>query len=287
MSLPFRLAACPAWVFLLPACAPVLESVEEIQLVGDHADATPGALNGLARDAATGELLAMLSSQPVRFTAAGEELPTTGPQFPPVDGMTTRPIGDGAALGDERFVLLTNQDGYLWDTLTGTIEQRFCVVPYMGPAQWQENGAVAVDADGEFVAAVPRFYEATVPQFYEQPSTSTGIVERRLEQTLRTYRLSDGALASTVDLGGIEGDVEGLAFDDDGFLAVVGRELLVIGEGGDVISRNELSGVDAAVGLASDGRRIWVANGLAVDAEVSDATVAGANRVLVYELPPR
>ena len=279
MRLRLRLAFCPAWAVVLPACTPVLEPVEQIRLVGDHADTTPGALNGLARDATTGELLVMLSSQPMRFTAAGEELPTTGPQFPPVDGMTTRPIGDGAALGDERFVLLTNQDGYLWDTLTGTIEQRFCVVPYMGPAQWQENGAVAVDADGEFVAAVPRFYE--------QEFNGNLLVPRRLEQTLRTYRLSDGALASTVDLGGIEGDVEGLAFDGDGFLAVVGRELLVIGEGGDVISRHELSGLDAAVGLASDGRRIWVANGLPVDAEVSDATVAAANRVHVYELPPR
>ena len=138
---------------------------------------------------------------------------------------------------------------------------------------------MAVDADGEFVAAVPRFYE--------QEFNGNLLVPRRLEQTLRTYRLSDGALASTVDLGGIEGDVEGLAFDGDGFLAVVGRELLVIGEGGDVISRHELSGLDAAVGLASDGRRIWVANGLPVDAEVSDATVAAANRVHVYELPPR
>jgi hypothetical protein len=159
---------------------------------------------------------------------------------------------DVASLGDEVFVLLADQEGYLYDALTESQRVHFCVEPDWepeepvepgepnepGPPVAQRNDALA--ASGNLIVAAPRFYDAA------------GAL---VQSALRTYRAGDGTLIEAVDLLPLGLELRGLALAGDEILGLQGNELHRFSLAGEHLGAERLAGLVEASGAAVDAAR--------------------------------
>jgi hypothetical protein len=177
----------------------------------------------------------------VREIAAGER------------GLLAADYRDLAARGNDVFILLADNEGYLYDATTEQQRVHFCVEPDWepepgGPVLEQRNDALAVA--GNLIVAAPRFYE-------------DGVLT---EAALRTYRAADGVQLASVSIGL---ELTGLAIAGDNILGVQGDELHRFTVDGEHVSTEKLAGIADAGGLAVDGGEIYVAD---------------ATRIMVFEM---
>lgn len=149
-----------------------------------------------------------------------------------------------AGLGDApKYVLLADDQGYLYDPLAQTETVHFCVLPgdVVGPLLEQKNDAVAVG--GETILAAPRFYDV-----------GTGAL---VSSELRSYALTDGAPQSTVSLSQPL-ELRGLAVTLDGVFGVSGGSVYRIDRDGSVGSEIAVPSLGSGAGIASDGERAFI-----------------------------
>jgi hypothetical protein len=229
-------------------CDPAVAAVEHINLralIGEQA------ATGVSVDPATGNLHVLVPERGVfeldqRGTLVSERAVGSA-------GLEARAFKDVAALGDDRFVLLADNEGYLYDAQSERFDVHFCVVPgFTEGFIVQENDAV-VQA-GNALLAAPRFTT------YDE----NGAVEN-VTAELRTYNAQTGEPTSVVPLSEVI-SLRGLAVDGDVVLGVSGSQLVQLGHDGNVQGKLSLVDVEDAAGLAVDGDTAWVLD--AADAEL-------------------
>lgn len=229
-----------------------------------------GILRGISRDPSSGSLHVLVEGQGLLEVDDDGTLLATRPLGD--NGLTALPYRDLAALGDGRFLLIADNEGYLWDEVTAQHRVHFCVEPGFvecfdengnlidennnGICDWEEvepgpeptpviqrNDALAL-VGGEVVAA-PRFYEAGV----------------RVESTLRTYNVVDGTSTGAVDLSAIPQDFAGLAAADGALFGVGGDAMVRFALDGTPEVTGVLEGINDAAGLTVDGDHLLVLDG--------------------------
>jgi hypothetical protein len=150
-------------------------------------------------------------------------------------------IGGADVAEPERYLLLADNEGWLYDPLTEHQAVHFCVVPGIiedGPVIIQKNDALAVS--GDLIVASPRFYERDIEGREEHRSSE-----------LRTYRLADGEPLQTVALEDAL-ELTGLAVDLGAIYGVAGSELYTFSHGGELRATQRLDGIERAAGVAID-----------------------------------
>jgi hypothetical protein len=244
MHIQARLPALAAVVALLPAaCAfdPIAPATDRIDLA-PHLQGTRA--TGVSLDPVSQNLHVVVQGRGLlELSTAGALVATraTGQA-----GLEPRPFKDVGALGDGRFVLLADNEGYLWDELTERFDVHFCVLPGFELEQIaQKNDAVVVGA--EVIVAAPRFYQVDMESGEET----------LLSSELRTYQTSTGEPLSSAPL--IEGhELKGLALDGAEVLGAAGSLLHRFDQAGALVSQVQLADVEDAQGLARAGQRVWV-----------------------------
>lgn len=169
-------------------------------------------------------------------------------RFPGEHGLWQADYKDVVHLGEERFILLADPEGYLYDAVTEQQSVHFCVEPDMEPEEpvvTQRNDAVA--ASDNLIVAAPRFYQ-------------DGVL---VESSLRTYFAGSGEPISSVDMIDMQLELRGLALDGDEILGVQGGDLYRFSTDGEHLSTTALDGVVDASGIAVDGQTILVTDALA------------------------
>jgi hypothetical protein len=227
-----------------------------------------GALMGVTRDPLNGRLQVLVENQgiveidddgaAIRTLAVGER------------GLLDLPYRDIASLGDDRFLLIADNEGYLWDAVTEQHRVHFCVEPGFvecfdetgelidenknGVCDWDEaqpqpgpeplivqrNDALGLV--GNEVVAAPRFYEEGT----------------RVEASLRSYDASTGTATGAVDLSAITVELTGLTPQGGALVGVGGDNLVRFGSDGVVGDTFRLEGVSAAAGVIGDGDGVLV-----------------------------
>ena len=269
-TLPSRslaLACAAAAVLTAAACRP-----EPVLLVDDgRIDLgfdVDGAPMGVTRDPLNGRLQVLVENQGIveidDTGAAVRTLPVG------VRGLLDLPYRDIASLGDDRFLLIADNEGYLWDAVTEQHRVHFCVEPgfvacfdengeliddnHNGVCDWDEaqpqpgpeplivqrNDALGL-VGNEVVAA---------PRFYEEGS--------RVEATLRSYDASTGVATGAVDLSAVTVELAGLTPQGGILVGVGGDSLVRFGSDGVVGDTFRLGGVSNAVGVIGDGDGVLV-----------------------------
>lgn len=258
VALPLSLTAC--------LDGPVLPAGEAVSLDGAVVDAL--ALRGLSRDPSSGNVHVLAEgSGIIELDEAGDVVTRFNVNE---RGLLDLPYRDIASLGDGRFLLIADNEGYLYDALTEQHRVHFCVEPGFvecfdengnlidennnGTCDWDEapvpgrepgiplepvivqrNDALAL-VGGEVVAA---------PRFYEQGA--------RVEASLRSYNIATGEPTGAVDLSALPIELTGLA-PAAGALVGVGRDRLVrFDTAGIEVARAVLEGVGDAAGVIADG----------------------------------
>jgi hypothetical protein len=189
-------------------------------------------------------------------------------------GLRDLPYRDIASLGDDRYLLIADNEGYLYDALTEQLRVHFCVEPGFvecfdengelidannnGVCDWDEQQPEpgpeptpivqrndALGLVGNEVVAAPRFYEEGA----------------RVEASLRSYDASTGAATGAVDLSAVDLDLAGLAPSGGGLVGVGGDRLVAIGLDGVPGALVRLDGVVDAAGVIGDGDGVLVLDG--------------------------
>ena len=261
-----HLVALASSVASLVACAP-----EPVLVVDDGR--TPlafdidGALRGLSRDPGTGALHVLIEGQGIvevdddggaGSTIAVGEL-----------GLLDLPYRDIASLGDGRFLLIADNEGYLYDAVTEQHRVHFCVEPGFVEC-FDENGEL-IDTNNNGICD---FDEAQVepgptpivqrndalglvgsevvaaPRFYEQGT--------RVEASLRSYDANTGVATGAVDLSSVGVDLAGLAPHNGALVGVGGDRLVGFGLDGAFDRELRLDGVTDASGVIDDGDGVLV-----------------------------
>jgi hypothetical protein len=246
-----------------------LASIDVIELMALDPDDV--GITGVTRDRATDTFLTA-GARVQAFSTSGEQL--AAPIVPPLPQSANgaRATFEIMPLEAERFVLLSDDAGFLWERESGRVLEYFCVIPTGlddGPQPIQRNGALAVQGVDGLIAAAPRFYE---------PSESLTELGPRIRQEITVYRAWDGAPLQSTDVSTIQEDIEGLSFTDDGkeIFVLAGSSLRRLTFNGVERERFILDGLDAPVGLVRDGTLLYVADRYAED--------RGHDRVVVYDL---
>jgi DNA-binding beta-propeller fold protein YncE len=136
-----------------------------------------------------------------------------------------------------KYVLLADDQGFLYDPIAQTETVHFCVLPGDGVDTMltQKNDAVAVT--GETILASPRFYD----------DASNGLVSAEL----RTYRLTDGEPIDSVALENAL-ELRGIAVTLDGILGVSGNTVHHLDAQGSVLGSTAIVDLGSAAGIAVD-----------------------------------
>jgi hypothetical protein len=239
-------------------------------LVGDDAidlSAHFGAddvLRGVTRDPNTG-LLQVLAEGRGILTLNDDG--TTSMIETGTRGLLDLPYRDIASLGDDRYLLIADNEGYLYDALTEQHRVHFCVEPGFidcfdengelidennnGICDWEEEQVEpqpvvqhndALTLVGNEVVAAPRFYESGT----------------RVEASLRSYNAATGVPTGAVDLSSLELDLTGLTPHAGVLVGVAGDRVVRFGLDGARIDEAALDGVSDAAGVISDGDGIYV-----------------------------
>ena len=142
-----------------------------------------------------------------------------------------------------KYVLLADDQGWLYDPLAQTETVHFCVLPgdIIGPALTQKNDAVSVN--NETILASPRFYDAST--------------ESLVSSELRTYQLADGLPISSVPLSQPL-ELRGLAVSLDGVVGVSGDRVYRIDTDGTVRGETAIANLGSAAGIAIDAERAFI-----------------------------
>jgi hypothetical protein len=160
-------------------------------------------------------------------------------------GLIDAAYRDVAAL-DAAYVLLADDQGWLYDPQAESESVHFCVLPgeIIGPVTKQKNDAVSVD--GDVIYATPRFYE--LDDNGNETLTSS---------ELRTYRLSDGEPTGVAPL---EHNLElnGVAVRGELILGVSGDRVYSLARDGRVIGETQVSGLANAAGIAVDDENAFI-----------------------------
>jgi hypothetical protein len=247
-----RLAKATAVAFALvggsAGCDPAVAAVERIDL---STFAGGQAITGVSVDRGTGHLHVLVPERGVFELDVDGAL--VSERAVGSAGLEARAFKDVAALGDDRFILLADNEGYLYDAQSQRFDVHFCVVPgFVEGVIVQENDAV-VQA-GSALLAAPRFTT------YDE----NGAVES-VTAELRTYDAQSGEPTSVVPLSEVL-TLRGLAVDGDVVLGVSGAQLVQLGRDGNVQGKLSLVDVEDAAGLAIGGDTAWVLD--AFDAEL-------------------
>ena len=268
-TLPSRslaLACAAAAVLTAAACRP-----EPVLLVDDgRIDLgfdVDGAPMGVTRDPLNGRLQVLVENQGIveidDTGAAVRTLPVG------VRGLLDLPYRDIASLGDDRFLLIADNEGYLYDAVTEQHRVHFCVEPGFVEC-FDENGELidtnnngicdfdegqvepgptpivqrndALGLVGSEVVAAPRFYEQGT----------------RVEASLRSYDANTGAATGAVDLSSVGVDLAGLAPHNGALVGVGGDRLVGFGLDGTFDREFRLDGVTDASGVIDDGDAVLV-----------------------------
>lgn len=168
----------------------------------------------------------------------------------PDPGVVVRPpFTDMVALGGGRFALTAIGDGYLLDTVLGTMRRYFCYVPDGLPEPYdQRTDAVTYDPIAKLIYAQPRTFDE-----------AGGLIDSQVA----TYSFETGAdlTWSSVPLAIAAGGMVKLPGVDE-LLLGNGSELLRFANGGvSVVDDLAGLGVIAIDGLALDGDRLLVLDG--------------------------
>lgn len=248
--------------------APLLSSTGDITLDLD----LEGPLRGVSRDPLDGRLHLLVEARGI--LTIDEEGGLVGEIPFETRGLRDLPYRDLASLGDDRFLLIADNEGYQYDALTEQHRVHFCVEPGFaecfdengelidansnGICDWDEeqpepepgqppivqrNDALALI--GTEVVAAPRFYEEG----------------RRVEASLRSYDATTGAATGAVDLDGIAIDLGGLSAHGGQLVGVGGDALVTFGTDGMPLDVARLDGVGDAVGVVTDGDDVLVLDG--------------------------
>ncbi len=245
--------------------APLLSSTGDITLDLD----LEGPLRGVSRDPLDGRLHLLVEAQGI--LTIDEEGTLVGEIPVETKGLRDLPYRDLASLGDDRFLLIADNEGYQFDALTEMLRVHFCVEPGFAEC-FDENGAL-IDANGNGVCdwdeqqpkpepgeppivqrndalALVGTEVVAAPRFYEQG--------QRVEASLRSYNANTGAATGAVDLSGIEIDLSGLTAHGARLVGVGGNQLVTFGNDGQLLTAARLDGVTDAVGAVSDGDDIVI-----------------------------
>lgn len=168
----------------------------------------------------------------------------------PDPGVVVRPpFTDMVALGGGRFALTAIGDGYLLDTVLGTMRRYFCYVPDGLPEPYdQRTDAVTYDPIAKLIYAQPRTFDE-----------AGGLIDSQVA----TYSFETGAdlMWSSVPQDIAAGGMVKLPGVDE-LLLGNGSELLRFANGGvTVVDDLARLGVGAIDGLALDGDRLLVLDG--------------------------
>ncbi len=247
------------------ACAndvPLLVSDDVIELGAPVADVD--ILRGVTRDPGTGELQVLSEGRGVitlRSDGSTSVIETN------TRGLLNLPYRDIASLGDERFLLIADNEGYLYDAVTERHEIHFCVEPGFvecfdengeliddnnnGICDWEEDQIEpqpviqrndALSLVGNEVVAAPRFYESGA----------------RVEASLRSYDATTGVPTGAVDLSSVALDLTGLTPHAGVLVGVAGDRMVRFTLDGSFIDEAALDGVDDAAGVVSDDDGVYV-----------------------------
>jgi hypothetical protein len=181
-------------------------------------------------------------------------------------GLVDRAYRDVSPTGRDTYILLADNEGYLYDPVTQQQNVHFCVVPeaIVGPITVQKNDAV--DVESEIIVAAPRFYEI---------DESTG-EERLTSSEIRTYRLSDGQPTGVAQIQGDAPEIRGLAIDGNAVLAVEGNRALRYSFEAELLGELALDGVEEAAGIAIDALNDEV---LVLDAKAEQLAIFSHNEM--------
>lgn len=167
-------------------------------------------------------------------------------RIPGEHGLWNIEYSDVVHLGDDRFVLLADPEGYLYDARAERQDVHFCVEPDMEPGEpgepviEQKNDAVA--ASDNLIVAAPRFYQ-------------DGVL---VESALRTYFAGSGEPMASVDMLDLQLELRGLALDGNEILGVQNGDLYRFSTDGDHLSTTSLDAIVDGSGIAVDGANVLV-----------------------------
>ncbi len=271
LALPF--AALP---LALVACADTVElaGTPTIDLAPFVVDG--GRLQGLATDPIGTDLHVLIEGRGILQLDRDGVLVVERPVG--TKGLKDRPYRDLAVIGDGRFLLIADSEGYLYDEVVETERVHFCVEPDWnpGPDCTDANGNWA-DADGDGICD-PADPAPTEPQPDEPDPVGTPIVQRndalalvgaaivaaprfyeedkQIEASLRTYDVATGNPTGSADLTGLGLDLAGVASDGDGLIGVSANRLARFTLDGAKISEASLDVQDAAGLIVADGQAL-------------------------------
>ena len=277
-SFKLALPALPALPFALPlaliGCAPPpLAGTTALDLAPFVVDG--GRLQGIASDPIGTDLHVLIEGRGLLQIDRDGVLVTERPVGS--KGLEDRPYRDLAVIGDGRFLLIADNEGYLYDELTETQRVHFCVEPGFEGECIDENGNWA-DADGDGLCdwddPAP-----TEPQPIEPEPTGEPVIQRndalalvgaaivaaprfyedgeQIEASLRSYDVGTGDPTGVADLSGLGLDLAGVAADGDRLIGVSANRLARFTLDGEKIAEATLD-VDDAAGLVIDGDRALV-----------------------------
>jgi hypothetical protein len=270
-----KLALPLAIPMALSACA------DTVQLAGTTTvDLAPfvvdgGRLQGVARDPIGSDLHVLIEGR--GMVQVDEDGALVAERPVGSKGLEDRPYRDLAVIGDGRFLLIADNEGYLYDELAETQRVHFCVEPGWEGECTDENGNWAdIDGDGlcDWDDPAP-----TEPQPAEPDPIGTPVIQRndalalvgaeilaaprfyeegeQIEASLRTYDVATGNPTGTSDLSGLGLDIAGVASDGDTLIGVSANRLARFTLQGEKIAEATLD-VDDAAGLLIDGDRALV-----------------------------
>lgn len=176
-------------------------------------------------------------------------------------GLVNAPYHDVATV-DAAYVLLADDQGWLYDPQAETATVHFCVLPgdFLGPITRQKNDAVAVDVDT--IYATPRFYE--IDDNGNETLTSS---------ELRSYDLASGDPTGFVALDR-NLELRGLTSVGGTLLGVDDRNVYELDAQGHIVHETSVAGVSDAVGIAANGAHVFV-----LDAEADRISIVPIDSV--------
>ncbi|MDP2339395.1 MAG: hypothetical protein Q8O67_00445 [Deltaproteobacteria bacterium] len=270
----FKLALPLAALPLALACEPPpLAGTTTIDLAPFVVDG--GRLQGIARDPIGTDLHVLIEGRGMLQIDEDGALVAERPVGS--KGLEDRPYRDLAVIGDGRFLLIADNEGYLYDELAETQRVHFCVEPGWEGECTDENGNWAdIDNDGlcDWDDPAP-----TEPQPAEPDPVGTPVIQRndalalvgaaivaaprfyeegeQIEASLRTYDVATGDPTGSTDLSGLGLDIAGVASDGDRLIGVSANRLARFTLDGEKTAEATLD-IDDAAGLLIDGDRALV-----------------------------